>query len=77
MSKLREPEKRWCLISWCSPSDRRTVTVTAWKTKEEAEVAKRGIDKRRCGHACSGQHTLRSLTKSEAQALDPIWIDWF
>ncbi len=73
----RQSEKRWCVISWCSPSDRRTVTASGWGTRDEAEQRKRSLDKRLCGHACSGQHTVRFLTKSEAQALDPIWIDLF
>lgn len=53
----------------------RTLTITLWFEREDAERAKELIDRFGCGGDCRGAHRIILMTKDEAERRRPEWWD--
>lgn len=51
-------EGPWALLAYCTP-----LTITLWKTREEAEDSKLVIDRLGCGHTCINDHAIFEIKK--------------
>ncbi len=49
-------EGQFALLAWC-----RVLTVTLWKTRDEAEEQKKFIDETGCGGLCTRKHEIIDL----------------
>lgn len=61
-------EQFWALIAEC-----RARTITLWKSREEAENARRRLDEYGCGGRCWEEHRIERLTRDEVEKLKPVW----
>lgn len=57
---------RFALLAWCD-----VLTVTLHETSDRAEAAKKVIDERGCGHACSGKHKIVEMEHCLKEAVSP------
>lgn len=58
-------EGPYALLAWCG-----VLTVTLWRTLEEAQNSKKVIDATDCGHACRGRHEIIRIEMAPAVAAD-------
>ena len=61
-------KRRYKRIEWITGSGPfallahcRVLTITLWKTKEEAEICKKRIDETACGGMCNRNHEIVDL----------------